>query len=376
MTTTPYPAGQVRQPPTDDEPRDPWVRAPRVWGEDLAEVTVDGMPVSRPPRDEDRIRRHGGNGQPAVRVLADDGTVLAATTWYQRVTRFIKVIDEDTNLQMWQERMLCRGILARHEEFLDDIALNQEDRDGLNGVIARAKEAGGRNVAAVRGKALHFMLERADLASMGLAQMPPIVPTWMGPDIVARLEQTRYFRWLHVERPMVHDGLRVLGTPDRVFAWSPCPNCGRSLYIGDDKTGRVDEYTELQQAMQLGIYANADYYNVDTGVRTPQDDICRCRAVIIHTPYGSGASRLQWIDIWTGWRLASELAPQVWLARRKKDTEGPLGALLVPFEPEPDMHFLVACCTSLDDLRRLEHAYRQYWTEEIAALATAKSQTF
>ncbi len=705
MTTTPYPAGQVRQPPTDDEPRDPWVRAPRVWGEDLAEVTVDGMPVSRPPRDEDRIRRHGGNGQPAVRVVADDGTVLAASTWYQRVTRFIKVIDEDTNLQMWQERMLCRGILARHEEFLDDIALNQEDRDGLNGVIARAKEAGGRNVAAVRGKALHFMLERADLASMGLAQMPPIVPTWMAPDIAARLEQTRYFRWLHVEKPMVHDGLRVLGTPDRVFGWRPCPNCGRSLYIGDDKglaldtplptptgwttmgevrpgeqvlgrdgrpttvtrksatkrigtyvvtfddgatvicdsehlwetttgqpavartsikdietirdtllyngqrdhrvampaaldlpeakvpiepyvlgvwlgdgavrggtvskerdlfevleadgvplgveqvdarnsvitrtvlglttalreagllhnkhvpaaylrgsfeqrlrllqglmdtdgcwnkarrtasfdtadeglarsveellltlgqrptfssatrrgfgltvqawrveftpvdlvpfrlprkagqaiastksltrarrrvivavepgpdvetaciavdspdrmylcgrrmvpthnTGRVDEYTELQQAMQLGIYANASYYDVDTGVRTPQDDICRCRGCIIHTPYGSGASRLQWIDIWTGWRLASELAPQVWLARRKKDTEGPLGALLVPFEPEPDLHHLLTFCTSLEDLQRMERAYRQYWTEEIAALALAKSQTF
>jgi hypothetical protein len=355
-----------------DEPRDPWERRPRVWGDDLAEVTIDGMPISRPPRDEDRLKRHGGNGQPGVRVMADDGSILAATTWYQRVTRFIKVIDENVNLQMWEERMLCRGILARHEEFLDDIAANQEDRNGLNGVIARAKEAGGRNVASTRGKALHFMLERADLTALGQAEMPPIVPSWMEADIHARLEQTRYFRMLHVEKPMISDRLRVLGTPDRVFSWRPCPNCGRTEYIGDDKTGRVDEYTELQQCMQLGIYANADYYNVDSGERTPQDTICRCRAAIFHTPYGSGVSRLEWVDI---------LAPRVWAARKKKDPDDPdgntpLGALLVPFVAEPDVEWLISTCSSLEDLQAVERAHRQYWTETTAALALARSQTF
>lgn len=376
MTTTPYPAGQVRSVPVDDDPRDPWERKPKVWGDDLAEVTIDGMPISRPPRDEDRIRRHGGNGQPAVRVIGDDGTILVATTWYQRVTRFIKVVDENSNLQMWEERMLARGLAARWEEFLPDIIANQDDRNGLNGVVARAKVAGGRNVASTRGKALHFLLERADLSSLGKADLPPMVPDYMVADMRARLEQTRFFRWFAIERPMVCDRLRVMGTPDRVFGWRPCPNCGRTLYIGDDKTGRVDEYTELQQCMQLGIYANSDYYDVDTGARTRQDDICRCKGAIFHTPYGSGESRLQWIDIYTGWRLASDVAPLVWDARKKRTTDGPLGALMSPFEPEPDLHWLVASCNSLADLQAVERHYRQYWTEEVAALALARSQTF
>jgi len=123
----------------------------------------------------------------------------------------------------------------------------------------------------------------------------------------------------------------------------------------DLKTGRVDEYTELQQAMQFGIYANSAFYNVRTGERIEQNNICRCRGIAVKVDILTGEYITYWVDIHTGYRVAHDLAPQVQSALKEK-------GLLVPFEPEPNIDVLIMTAESRTELRQIYARHRDLWT--------------
>jgi hypothetical protein len=309
---------------------------------------VDG--ITLPPRDEHFLRRHGGNGRPYVRIAMPDGTILDTETTYSRCTTFIKCIDRSEALDRWMQRRAMEGFSLAPDELQALVMSVQDDREKMNGVWLRALDFGGAKRLAEMGTAAHRVAEWHDLGSV-----PDFLPDRYEVALRGWIAATRYFRWVHIEKFMVHDGLKVAGTPDRVGEYHPCPNCGRILYIIDLKTGRVDEYTELQQAMQFGIYANSAYYNVHTGERTTQDDICRCRGIAVKVDILTGKYICYWVDIFTGFRIAEELAPQVHAALKEK-------GLLVPFEPEPNLDKLISTAAGREELRALFRAHQHIWT--------------
>jgi hypothetical protein len=308
--------------------------------------------IKMPPRDEDSIVRHGGNGRPLIRDVAPDGTVLETSTYYSRCTTFIKCIDRNEALERWQQARAMEGFSARPDEFQARVVEAAGDRAKLSGVWLDALRAGGAETAAHMGTAMHRVAEWHDL---GVQQ--PNLPERYARGLEAWIHITKYFAFREVEKFMVHDELQVAGTPDRVARYLPCDNCGRTFYILDLKNGRVDEYTELQIAMQFGMYANSAYYDVHTGERRYQDDICRCKGITVKLFLDTGEATTFWTDIWTGYKIAQELAPQVHTARKEH-------ALLVPFEPVPVLDVFIEQAGSKADLRGLYHTYRTFWTAE------------
>jgi hypothetical protein len=108
----------------------------------------------------------------------------------------------------------------------------------------------------------------------------------------------------------VHDGLRVAGTWDRLSRHQG------KLYIGDVKTGRVDDLSIGKIVMQLAIYSRCKLYDPATGARREQaEPVSTERAIIIELPAGTGTAKLWWIDIAAGWQA-------VQLAARARKWQG------------------------------------------------------
>ena len=162
--------------------------------------------------------------------------------------------------------------------------------------------------------------------------------------------------------PDVETACIAVDAPDRMYL------CGRRM-VPTHNTGRVDHYTELQIAMQLGLYANSDFYDHETGIRTPHDDICRCRAIVVNLPAGTGEAMVQWVDIYTGWQTVVEVARRVREARKKKN-------LVRQFMPTADLLRLIATAESRQELDRIYTDHRGIWTSEHTAAANERLKEF
>lgn len=158
--------------------------------------------------------------------------------------------------------------------------------------------------------------------------------------------------------PDVETACIAVDSPDSMYL------CGRRM-VPTHNTGRVDEYTELGIAMQLGTYANSDYYDLDTGERIPQDDICRCRAIVVHLPALTGEATTEWSDIFTGWQVTTEVARRVRAARNLK-------GLSVPFVPTADLMILIREADSRPTMNAIYATHRGIWTDEHTEAATIR----
>lgn len=331
----------MKTPPWEREIRDSWdpnYRGPLVYDE-----------IERPPRTEDIIRRNR-DGRPYIRMLdPETGAVLDKEVMYSRVTTYIKCVDDTSLLNDWTIRMILKGFAMKPKTFSARVMQWQHSRDELKKIAADAEDLGKDEDNAAIGTAVHALTERHDL---GLEI--PFIPEYYQDDLLAWVDATRYFEYTHIEHAMINDDLGTFGTPDRVATYHACAVCGRSKYILDLKTGRVDNYTELQIAMQLGTYANSDFYMYPSGERIKQDDICRCKAIVVHLPAGGGQAWTKWVDIYTGWDVVVETARRVREARRRK-------RLLVSFMPTEDLMKLIEEAQTRGDLERLHRDHRGNW---------------
>lgn len=238
---------------------------------------------------------------------------------YTRTTTYIDVLDDKTNLQAWGERMVLIGV-ARDPKLLDDVlALDEsreekESKDALNRKAKVAKLKAGAEEKADKGTALHGLSELVD---QGLP-LPRGISFGDVIDMDAYRRSTEGFRIVHMEKLVVHDELRIGGTPDRVSRWVDerpliAPDGVEikpdEYLITDLKTGTV-EYGALKMAMQLAIYSRSELYDPKTGERTPLGNVNQKWGVIMNVPAGSGEATLYWADLELGWR-AVEVATLV-----------------------------------------------------------------
>jgi hypothetical protein len=280
-----------------------------------------------------------GRGRPLI-VPKTGGKPVAHT----RTTTFIDCIDDKSNLNTWDKRMVLIGA-AMKPELLDGVLDldrdDPEDKRTLNAIAERVKDASGANDKREQGTHLHALTEAVDA---GVA-LPESTPAADVADMASYMVETLDFTVLHVERLVVVSSLMVAGTPDRISYYEGPGPTGRPVkgnYITDLKTGSV-EYGALKMAMQLGIYSRGELYNhslfpVDVDDKkafiawkktefpaelavtayTPQGGRINQRwGIIMNLPAGSGACALYWVDLAIGWRLA-KLALRIRAARATK----------------------------------------------------------
>lgn len=297
------------------------------------------MEIVQLPRAPFEVPRYA-DGRPLI-VPKTGGRPVAHT----RTTTFIDCIDDKSNLNTWDKRMVLIGAAMKPELLNGVLDLDRDDREDkqkLNAIAERAKDASGANDKREKGTHLHALTEAVDA---GVA-LPESTPDADVADMASYMIETLDFTVLHVERLVVVSSLKVAGTPDRISHYTGPGPTGRLVsgnYITDLKTGSV-EYAALKMAMQLAIYSRGEFYDhtlfpVDVDDKkalaawkktefpaelaatayTPQAIPVNQRwGIIMHLPAGEGDCTLYWVDLAIGWRMA-KLALRIRAARATKN---------------------------------------------------------
>lgn len=283
---------------------------------------------------------------------------------YTRTTTFIDVLEDKSSLMAWGERMVLIGVandgkltndvLALHEVASERVApcdhtgddrrrMERGDcescdakaaKDELNRKAQIAKKKAGAEEKADKGSALHGLSELQDMGE----DLPKGISFEDFADLDAYRTISAPFKHVHMEKLVVHDKLRVAGTPDRVSTvdrewviahrdedgpWGVEPQTGTTYLVAPDgskvydyeeiitdlKTGTT-EYGALKMCMQLADYAGSELYDPKTAKRTPLSKVNPRWGIIFNVPAGTGTGTAYWADLTLGTRalyLAAEV---------------------------------------------------------------------
>jgi hypothetical protein len=207
------------------------------------------------------------------------------------------------------------------------------------------------------GTALHRLCERMDSG-----EDVGVVPGDWLPHLGAYAAATDGWEWLHIERFMVNDGLKIGGTPDRV---AKVPGHPRPV-IADIKTGDVT-FGVGKMAMQLATYAHCQLYDLD-GTRTPLPaDLDQDLGLIIALDATRGTCEVLRIDIAAGW-VAVQLATQVRAWRNHRGLTEPWRpvrptTLIRTARDADELVKAIQRATTAEELTELWRSAREAWTD-------------
>lgn len=255
-------------------------------------TVVDPLPDAKPQpeyRSPDRWGRY---------VLPHPSKPSGRRVTLSRATTVNKATDDMTNLSDWHMANVALGLGRRPDLVARAAGMSPGDR-GLKELVKAAQSAGGGDVAANLGTAMHTFTENVDWGRP-LSDVPELYRT----DVQAYLDTLRSER-LTVIRAGIEritmtsrwDG--IAGKLDRIYRLAD----GRYV-IGDVKSGKVG-YDPKSMYAQLATYAEGvnevGVYDVagDVWERLPftvDTDI----ALIMHLPAGEGVCNVYVADLEAG----------------------------------------------------------------------------
>jgi hypothetical protein len=310
---------------------------------------------------------------------------------WTRATTWAKTISDTFKLHQWQERMVAKGLAVRPDLYTLVGTIKDDDPDAknkLNRICEDAKLAAGSKVGANLGTAIHNYTEQAD---RGIEVRG--IPSTIANDIASYSEALRAHGLAtkpeYIERVILNTKLGVAGRLDRIM-WNTMP-IGRwdepgTYFIGDVKTAANIGYSWLEVAIQLAIYANADYFwNIETKTYEPMPKLDLSEAIVMHVPVQQGYTDLYRVDIEMGWTYA-KLAGLVREARADKRLASRLGQTIMakPIvaavqddrRPELDIRARIDQATCIEDLSDI-WGYaepRGLWSPELEAYGLQKAE--
>lgn len=298
--------------------------------------------------------RRDDSGRPLI-IPVDGGEPVA----YSRCTSYISAVEDDYGIQQWKRNLAIDGILAA-DELRHQWAV--ADWHGKAAIAQTAFVKAGGEVKADRGTRMHTLTDHLDKGEA----LPPTVAPAEHADLAAYRAAVAHLTLVHAEVKVVHDGLKVAGTPDRVWNHHRWPH----PRIGDLKTGKPDP---RKWAMQMALYAHSKLYDVATGERTLLE-VDQNVGIIVHLPYGEAKARIIEVDLAAGWQGVL-LCQRVhgWRTHGMRDL-----CKVLPAEPvvdiAPDTLLLaIGLCHDADALRALWTENKTAWTDEHTAAAKARS---
>jgi hypothetical protein len=231
---------------------------------------------------------------------------------YTRVTTIAKVLDDSSSLADWKTRMAITGIVQR-ADLLAQASTALDDRSRLNKIANDAIEAAGAYSRANLGTALHSITQQLDLGMKPqvLAGLQSDIETYVAS--IADWHFTMKKEWIEVL--LINDEFEYAGTADRIVGTRDGKLC-----IFDLKTGTDLSYSFGSIAVQLAMYANADWiYDWKTGERTAlPEGLDMKEGIICHLPAGEATCKFYTVDLEAGWEAAKmSFATRNW--RKRKD---------------------------------------------------------
>lgn len=189
---------------------------------------------------------------------------------YLRASSFANRVKDLKHIHTWQKRYLAialaqpgnrqlLNLLAGEVYNTFDPELDKKEKAAsgrrVDEVIERALDRQGISDAADRGTAIHSWFDpRND------SPVPDELKPWV--DGYRRCLADNGIRILESERFLANDEVMAAGSADMFLHWPA--RYGDDVVVGDGKTGKLD----AGFAVQMAIYANADFYDTDTDQRT------------------------------------------------------------------------------------------------------------
>lgn len=282
----------------------------------MSGIDVDFLAELPPERD---FRR--ANGAPMVRRIDD------TTKWdrYSRPSGWGSDLDDESNLVNWRIDRAMEGV-ACDPSIAATVAANLGISEGRKERRNRAIERGRGAERADIGTALHAMSARVESGDSFRAPPPYDADLAAYLTVLERAGLTSEF----IEVKICSDVWRAAGTADRLY------RVGRDLttpdgtiipkgamLMGDLKTGAKLELKLPGFSVQLAIYADGCFYDVNTDERTPMPEELRMDwGVLVHLPAATGRCELFWCDLRVG-RIGAELVRQVRHWRKRIDFAEP-----------------------------------------------------
>lgn len=307
---------------------------------------------------------------------------------WTRATTWAKTISDTFKLHQWQERGVAKGLTLRPDLYA--LVSSTEDKGELNRLCEEAKQAAGSKVGANLGTAVHNYTEQLDrgkdFGSIG-------VPSTLAADVLSYGEMMSAYGLKPIpeliERVVLNTKLGVAGRLDRIL--TNTKPVGRweepgALFIGDVKTAANIGYSWLEVAIQLAIYANADYFwNIETGEYEPVPQLDLEEAIVMHVPVQQGEATPYRVDIAKGWMYA-QLAGEIRAARADKKLAARLGetimskpvleAVQTDVPEELDIRARIdqaKCVQDLSDIWAFAQS-QGLWTSELEAYGLQKAE--
>jgi hypothetical protein len=266
------------------------------------------------------------------RYLLPDPVTGEERAW-TRATTLAKTLSDPWGLVDWKLRVAVKGVAMREDLRMLAMMLPVDTgKKQLNDVVEKAIDTAGGNVGRILGDAMHRAT--AELDSGGEPEvLPPYDRDLEAYRAALALHGVRIIPGL-VERIVCIPELGVAGTFDRIVVWDP------HAYIADLKTGADLSYGWLEIAVQLALYANAEWiWNEGAGEWESAQPVDKTQGLVMHLPVGQARCDLYWVDLEIGWEAVT-LAVDVREWRKRKDISRPFGVDLLgrsPVQPVLDL---------------------------------------
>jgi hypothetical protein len=303
------------------------------------------------------------------------------TKWdrYSRPSGWGSDLDDESNLVTWKIDRAMEGV-ACDPSIAATVAANLGKKEGAKDRRERAIQRGRGEEAADIGTALHAMTERVERGDGFQAPEPYAsdIATYLLALDGAGL--TSEF----IECHLCNDEWRAAGTADRIYAaHRPLEIPGfdavvpGQLILGDLKTGKRLDYSLPGFNIQLALYCDSVFYDVETNVRSALPDGLRTDvALLVHMPAGTATCQFHWLDLQVG-REGARIVRDVRRWRRRDDFIAPFvfppsdetAILATPMEQLTHGEFTPRTAELPDDVDAVE------WLEAMSAFAQQRINT-
>ena len=259
------------------------------------------------------------------RYLLPDPVTGEERTW-TRATTVAKTLSDPWGLIDWKLRMVAKGISGREDlRMLASMLPVDTGKKQLDEVVEKAIDTAGGNVGRILGDAMHKATAKLDNGEEP-EMLPPYDRDLEAYRAALPLYGVRIAPGM-VEQIVCLPDLGVAGTFDRIVVWDP------ATYIADVKTAKTLDYSWLEIAVQLAIYANAEWMWDDESAQWfTMPTVDRTQGLVMHLPVGQARCELHWVDLEIGWEAVT-LAVDVREWRKRKDISRPFGVDLLGRSP-------------------------------------------
>ena len=238
---------------------------------------------------------------------------------YTRPTTIADTLDDRHNLELWMQRQVLKGSIARPDLHALAATTDPDDKSALNKLCGQLRDAAASDAGANMGTAVHAAIEAVnrgrDAPVMFAAHVDAYATLLNATGATVDRD--------HVEQFVVNETVGAAGTFDMRL------QIDGVWYVADLKTGSTVEWSARSFAIQLAIYqGHTSIYDWATNTHDLPLVLDDDRGIIVHLPANDpSAAAAHWIDLAAG-REALDRALWVRDWRKRK-------GLLTPFDVTP-----------------------------------------